>query len=54
VSGKGISEVFREPVAGAPLAEHHTMLETLQAGIAGQLAVLPDFDQASAHRDWCC
>jgi hypothetical protein len=37
-----ISEVFREPVAAGPLAEHQTMLEALQAGIAGQLAVLDD------------
>src|SRR6516162_8146386 len=35
-----ISEVFREPAAASPLAEHQTMLESLQAGIAGQLAVL--------------
>jgi hypothetical protein len=31
-----ISQVFREPVAGTPTAEHQTMLETLQAGIPGQ------------------
>jgi hypothetical protein len=37
-----INEVFREPVAATPLAEHQTMLEALQAGIAGQLAVLDD------------
>jgi hypothetical protein len=37
-----ISEVFREPVAATPLAEHQTMLEALQAGIAGELAVLDD------------
>jgi hypothetical protein len=37
-----ISEVFREPAAASPLAEHQTMLESLQAGIAGQLAVLDD------------
>jgi hypothetical protein len=37
-----ISQVFREPVSAAPLAEHQTVLEALQAGIAGQLAVLDD------------
>ena len=37
-----ISQVFREPVSAAPLAGHQTMLEALQAGIAGQLAVLDD------------
>ena len=37
-----ISEVFREPVAAAPLAGPVVLLEGLQAGIAGQLAVLDD------------
>lgn len=37
-----VSEVFGEPVPGAPLAGHPTVLETLQAGIAGQIAVLDD------------
>jgi hypothetical protein len=37
-----ISQVFREPASAMPLAEHLTMLEALQAGIAGQLAVLDD------------
>ena len=37
-----ISEVFGGPVQGEPLAGHETMLEALQAGIAGQLAVLDD------------
>ena len=40
-----ISQVFSEPLAGAPLAEHETMLEALQAEIAGQLAVLDDASQ---------
>jgi hypothetical protein len=37
-----ISEVFREPVPDAPLAGPVMLLEGLQAGIAGQLAVLDD------------
>jgi hypothetical protein len=37
-----ISEVFRVPGPDAPLAGSVTMLEGLQAGIAGQLAVLDD------------
>ena len=37
-----ISEVFRAPVPGAPLAGVATLVEGLQAGIAGQLAVLDD------------
>ena len=37
-----ISEVFREPMPDAPLAGLVTLLEGLQAGIAGQLAVLDD------------
>ncbi len=37
-----ISEVFREPVPGTPLAGPVTMLEGLQAGIVRQLAVLDD------------
>jgi uncharacterized protein YidB (DUF937 family) len=35
-----ISEVFRDPVPAAPLAGPVMLLEGLQAGIAGQLAVL--------------
>ena len=37
-----ISEVFREPVPAAPLPGSAMLLEALQAGIAGQLAVLDD------------
>jgi tetratricopeptide (TPR) repeat protein len=37
-----ISQVFSEPVPGAPLAGHATVLEALQARIAGQLAALDD------------
>ena len=37
-----ISEVFRDPRPGAPLAGPVMLLEGLQAGIAGQLAVLDD------------
>ena len=37
-----VSEVFGEPVPDAPPAEQATVLEALQAGIAGQLAVLDD------------
>jgi hypothetical protein len=37
-----LSEVFGEPVPGAQLAGHATVLEALQAGIAGQIAVLDD------------
>jgi tetratricopeptide (TPR) repeat protein len=37
-----ISQVFSEPVPGESLAGHETVLEALQAGIAGQLAVLDD------------
>jgi hypothetical protein len=37
-----VSEVFHEPVPRAPLAGHATVLEALDAGIAGQLAVLDD------------
>jgi hypothetical protein len=37
-----ISEVFGDPVPGAPLAGPVMLLEGLQAGIAGQLAVLDD------------
>jgi hypothetical protein len=48
-----ISQVFSEPLPAASLARHQTMLEALQAGIAGQLAVLDDAnltgqDQSSA------
>ena len=35
-----VSQVFGEPVPGAPLRGQATVLEGLQAGIAGQLAVL--------------
>ena len=37
-----ISEVFRDPAPDPPLAGPITLLEGLQAGIAGQLAVLDD------------
>ena len=37
-----VSEVFGEPVPRAPLAGVETVLEALQAGVAGQLAVLDD------------
>ena len=37
-----ISEVFRDPVPDAPLARPVILVEGLQAGIAGQLAVLDD------------
>ena len=37
-----INQVFGEPVPGAPLAEHRTVLEALRAGIAGQMAILDD------------
>ena len=37
-----ISEVFGEPVPGAAVAGDATVLEAVQAGIAGQLAVLDD------------
>ena len=37
-----VSEVFGEPAPGAPLPGHETVLEALQAGIGGQLAVLDD------------
>ena len=37
-----ISQVFSEPPTSAPLAGQATVLETLQMGIAGQLAVLDD------------
>ena len=39
-----ISEVFHEPLPGAPLAGPVTLLEGLQAGITRQLAVLDDAD----------
>ena len=38
------------PVPGAPLAGDATMLEALQAGIAGQLAVPDDASAASARQ----
>ena len=37
-----ISQVFSEPTTSAPLAGQATVLEALQTGIAGQLAVLDD------------
>jgi tetratricopeptide (TPR) repeat protein len=37
-----VSQVFGEPAPGAPLAGDETMLEGLQARIAGQLAALDD------------
>ena len=37
-----VSEVFREPLAGAALAGQATLLEALQAGVAERLAVLDD------------
>lgn len=37
-----INEVFRKPVSDALLAQHMTVLNALQAGIADQLAVLDD------------
>lgn len=39
-----VGQVFREPVPGAPSRIHTTLLEELQAEIAGQLAVLDDAD----------
>lgn len=44
-----ISQVFGEPVPGGALAGHATVLAALQAGIAGQLAVLDDA-QPDRHR----
>ena len=37
-----VSQVFSEPAPSAPLSGDETVLEALQAGIAGQLAVLDD------------
>ena len=37
-----VSQGFGEPVTSAPLAGHATVLEALQAGIAGQMSVLDD------------
>jgi hypothetical protein len=37
-----ISEVFHEPLPSMPVSGHATLLERLQAGIAGQLAILDD------------
>jgi hypothetical protein len=37
-----INQVFDGPVSGVPLAGEATVLEALQAGIAGQMAVLDD------------
>ena len=39
-----VGQVFGEPVPGGPLRIHVTLLEALQAEIAGQLAVLDDAD----------
>jgi hypothetical protein len=47
-----ISQVFGEPVPGAPLAGHATVLEALQAGIAGQLAVLDDASLTGTGQSW--
>ena len=43
-----IRKAFRKPVQDAPLAGSVTMLELLQAGIAGQLAVLDDAGRTAA------
>ena len=43
-----IRKAFREPVQDAPLAGSVTMLEVLQAGIAGQLAVLDEAGRTAA------
>lgn len=40
ISRYAISQIFGEPVPGGALAGHATVLSALQAGIAGQLAVL--------------
>ena len=37
-----INQVFSKPMPSAPPAKHRTILDALQAGIAGQLAVLDD------------
>ena len=37
-----VSQVFCDPVPGPPLTENETLLEALQGGIAGQLAILGD------------
>ena len=37
-----ISQVFGAVMPQAPLRDHQTLLEALQAGVAGQLAVLDD------------
>ena len=39
-----VSEVFHEPTPDAAVARQATLLEALQAGIAGKLAVLDDPD----------
>jgi tetratricopeptide (TPR) repeat protein len=46
-----IRKAFREPVQDAPLARSVTMLEVLQAGVMGQLAVL-DPDRAGTGHSW--
>jgi len=43
-----VSEVFRDPVPDAPLVGPVMLLEGLQAGIAGQLAVLDDVELTGA------
>ena len=45
-----INEVFGSPVPDAPLAGVSTLVEGLQAGIAGQLAVLDDADLTGTGR----
>jgi hypothetical protein len=45
-----ISQVFAEPVPAGPLAGHDTVLEALQAGVAGQLAVLDDVELTGTGR----
>jgi hypothetical protein len=39
-----ISQVFKEPMPTASLATHNSVLEALQAGVGGQLALLGDAD----------
>ena len=45
-----ISEIFREPMRDAPLADSETVLEGLQTGIARQLAVHDDADRTDSGR----
>jgi hypothetical protein len=44
-----IGKVFRDPAPDAAVAGQATLLEALQAGIAGRLAVLDDPDIAAAR-----